>query len=45
VIEHLRRVLRLDRQDPPEAAFDKLERALQGEVSARQLYGFGQFNL
>jgi predicted ATPase len=30
VIEHLRRVLRLDRQDPPEAAFDKLERALQG---------------
>jgi class 3 adenylate cyclase/predicted ATPase len=30
VIEHLRRVLRLDRQDSPEAAFDKLERALQG---------------
>ena len=30
VIEHVRRVLRLDRDDPPETALDKLERALQG---------------
>jgi predicted ATPase len=30
VIEHLRRVLRLDRQEAPETALDKLERALQG---------------
>jgi class 3 adenylate cyclase/predicted ATPase len=29
VIEHLRRVVRLDRQDAPKAALDKLERALQ----------------
>jgi class 3 adenylate cyclase len=29
VIEHIRRVVRLDRQDSPEAALDKLERALQ----------------
>jgi predicted ATPase len=30
VIEHVRRVLRLDRQDSPETTLDKLERALQG---------------
>src|SRR5712691_8269310 len=30
VIEHVRRVRRLDRDDPPETALDKLERALQG---------------
>src|SRR5215471_3851657 len=30
VIEHVRRVVRLDRDDPPEATLDKLERALQG---------------
>ena len=28
VIEHVRRVRRLDRDDPPETALDKLERAL-----------------
>jgi class 3 adenylate cyclase len=30
VIEHVRRVVRLHRDDPPETALDKLERALQG---------------
>ena len=30
VIEHVRRVLRLDRHDSPETTLDKLERALQG---------------
>jgi class 3 adenylate cyclase len=30
VIEHVKRVLRLDRHDSPETALDKLERALQG---------------
>ena len=30
VIEHVRRVVRLDRDDLPETALDKLERALQG---------------
>jgi hypothetical protein len=30
VIEHIRRVVRLDRHDSPEAALTKLERALQG---------------
>jgi class 3 adenylate cyclase len=30
VIEHVRRVRRLDRDDAPETALDKLERALQG---------------
>jgi predicted ATPase len=30
VIEHIKRVLRLDRNDAPEVALDKLERALQG---------------
>jgi class 3 adenylate cyclase/tetratricopeptide (TPR) repeat protein len=30
VIEHVKRVLRLDRHDPPEITLDKLERALQG---------------
>ena len=34
VIEHLRRVLRLDRQDSPETTLDKLERALQGSAPA-----------
>ena len=29
VIEHLRRIVRLERHDPPEAALDKLERSLQ----------------
>jgi class 3 adenylate cyclase len=29
VIEHVKRVLRLDRDDPPETTLDKLERALQ----------------
>ena len=30
MIEHVRRVVRLDRDDLPETALDKLERALQG---------------
>ena len=33
VIEHVRRVLRLDRHDSPETTLDKLERALQGFAS------------
>jgi predicted ATPase len=36
VIEHVRRVVRLDRDDPPETALDKLERALQGSHFLRE---------
>lgn len=36
VIEHMRRVLRLDRQDSPETVLDKLERALQGLASPKK---------
>jgi predicted ATPase len=36
VIEHIRRVLRLDRHDSPETTLDKLERALQGARLPRE---------
>jgi predicted ATPase len=36
VIEHIRRVLRLDRHDSPETTLGKLERALQGARLPRE---------